>query len=157
MRITTSIQVIAITDVRTTSSIISTVPTTAGTTTLMMVDVAGTLLEGVASTLETVLIVEVVKCVWVSKRCVLISGTLLTGGITADDCDDGVTAEYVDTVEQFIRNTVSSAESQHISFSLLQTVQALALANVILMRDGVSVSFTSTVHHLACPVVMVLL
>ena len=140
-------------------SISSAVPTTAGTITLMMVDVAGTLLEGVASTLETVLIVELVKCVWswVSKRCVLISGTLLTGGITADDCDDGVTAEYVDTVEQFIRNTVSSAESQHmyISFSLLQTVQALALANVILMSDGVSVSFTSTVHHLTCPAVMV--
>ena len=60
----------------------SAVPTTADTTTLMMVDVTGTLLEGVASTLvviETILIVDVVKCVLDSKRCVSISGTLLTG------------------------------------------------------------------------------
>ena len=85
----------------------------------MMVDVTGTLLEGVAGTLvaietiltvastlvviETVLIVEVVKCEWVSKRCVPICGTLLSGGVTtdvlvvsavslytSDDCDDDV-------------------------------------------------------------------
>ena len=131
MHITTSI--IDIADARTTSSI-SAVPMTAGTTVLMMVYVIGTLLEGVASTLvviEAVLIVDVVS----------------------DGCDDGVSAEYVDTVEQFIRNTVSS-EPQHISFSLLQIAQGLALANVILMSDGVSVS---TVHHLTCPAVMVLL
>ena len=90
----------------------SAVPT-AGTKTLVMVDVAGTLLEGVASTLETVLAVDVVKRVLDSERCVPISGTLLTGGVTADDCDDGVTAECVDTVEQLLRNTVSS-ESQHL-------------------------------------------
>ena len=56
----------------------SAVPTTAGTTVPMMVDVPGTLLEGVAITLvviETVLIVDVVKCVWVSKKYVPISGT----------------------------------------------------------------------------------
>ena len=79
---------------------------TAGTT--MM-----TLLEGVASMLEITSIVDVVKCVLDSDRCVPISGTLLTGGVTADDCDEGVSAEYVDTVEQFMGITVSS-ESQHI-------------------------------------------
>ena len=147
---TTSIQLI----VRATSSI-SPVPTTAGTTTLMMVDVAGTLLEGVASTLETVLVLEIVKCALDSKRCVPMSGTLLTGGLTSDDCDDdGVSAECVDTVEQFISNTVSS-ESQHILFSLLQTVQALLVANLMLMSDGVSGSFTSTVHHPKCTAAMV--
>ena len=48
----------------------SAVPTTAsaGTIALIMVDVAGTLLEGVASTLDTVLIVDVVKCALVSER-----------------------------------------------------------------------------------------
>ena len=108
----------------------SAVPMTAGTKMLTMVDVTGTLLEGVASTLlviettlivastlvviETVLIVEVVKCEWVSKRCVPICGTLLSGGVTADselvtsavslctsdDCDDGisVTNELVTSV-----------------------------------------------------------
>ena len=148
MHITTSIQLITITDVMTTSSISSAVPTV-GTIAFFMVDAAGTELEGVASTLD------VVKCVLDSERCVPISGTLLTGGITADDCDDGVSAEYVDTVEQFMGTTVSS-KSQHILSSCiwLQTVQALALVNVILISDGVSVSFTSTVHHLAFPVVM---
>ena len=64
----------------------SAVPTTAGITTLMMVDVAGTLLEGVAGTLvviENTLIVDVVKCV----------------------LGDDVSAEY-DTVEQFMDVTV---------------------------------------------------
>ena len=57
----------------------SAVPTTASVT--MVVDMTGTLLEGVASTLDTILIVDVVKCVWVSKRCVC---TLLhvTGEVT---------------------------------------------------------------------------
>ena len=108
----------------------SAVPMTAGTKMLTMVDVTETLLEGVASTLlviettlivastlvviETVLIVEVAKRVWVSKRCVPICGTLLSGGVTADselvtsavslctsdDCDDGisVTNELVTSV-----------------------------------------------------------
>ena len=175
----------------------SAVPTTAGTTVVMMVDVTGTLLEGVVSTLvvietiltvastlvviETVLIVEVVKCEWVSKRCVPICGTLLSGGVTtdvlvtisavslytsddcddgvsitselvisivslytsADDCDDGVSAEYVDTVEQCLGITVYSP--QHILSPLVQLVQSLLLSNVmlmVLMSDGVSVSFT---------------
>ena len=62
----------------------SVIPTTAGTT-MMKVDVTGTLLEDVASTLvETILIVDVVKCVWVSRRYVLISGTLLTGVVTSE-------------------------------------------------------------------------
>ena len=80
-------------------------------------DVAGTLLEGVTNTLvviETTLIVGVGKRVWVNKRCVPISGRLLTGGATADselvtsavslwtsdDCDDGVsvTSELVTSV-----------------------------------------------------------
>ena len=78
-------------------------------------------------------------CALVSKRC---------------DFDDGMSAEYVDTVEQFMGITVS-LESQHISSSVLQIVQTLPLVNVILMSDGVSVSFTSTVHHLTCPAVMV--
>ena len=102
----------------------SAVPTTAGITVLIMkVDVAGKPLEGVAL-----------------RR-------LLTGGVTSDDRDDGVSAEYIDKVEQFIRNNVSS-ESQHISFSLLQIVQGLLVPTVILMSDEVCVSFTSTVHHL---------
>ena len=106
---------------------------------------AGTLLEGVTNTLvviETTLIVGVGKCVLDSKRYVSISGTLLTGRVTADgkleistvspytydcddgvsvtsemvtsavspytsdDCDDGVSSEYVDTVEQFMNVTV---------------------------------------------------
>ena len=140
----------------------SAVPTTADTTMMM----AETLLEGVAGTLETLLIADVVKCMWVSKRCVSISDTLLTGGVTvdselvtsivslytSDDCDDGVSG--VDTVEQFMGITMSS-KLQHILFSLLQIVQALLLLNVILMMsDGVNVSFTSAVHHLAFPVVM---
>ena len=97
------------------------VPATTAGTTVTMVDVPGTLLEGVAITLvviETVLIVDVVKCVWVSERCVPISDTLLTGGVTSelvtsvslytsDNCDDGVSGEYVDTVEQFMGITVS--------------------------------------------------
>ena len=69
----------------------STVPTTAGTSTTL--DVVGTLLEGAANKLvviRTVLIVYVVKCGGVSERCVPISSTLLTGGITVDDCDNGV-------------------------------------------------------------------
>ena len=37
----------------------------------------------------------------------------MTGGVTTDDCDDGVHAEYVDTVEQFMGITVSSGP-QHI-------------------------------------------
>ena len=122
---------------------------TAGTVTLMMMDGTGTLLVGVANTLETVLIAEVVKRVWVSKRCVPNSGTLLTGGVTSsDDC-----VSAVDIVEQFICNTVSP-ESQHILLPLVQTVQALLLKNVILMMSG---SFTSTVHHLISPAVLVLL
>ena len=67
----------------------SAVPTTAGTSTTL--DVAGTLLEDVANKLvviRTVLIVDVVKCVGVSERCV--PSRLLTGGITSDDCDNGV-------------------------------------------------------------------
>ena len=74
MRITTSIQLIAITDVRTTSSISAVVPAPADTAILVMVDVTGTLLVGVASTLYIVVIetvstvtVDVVKCVEVSK------------------------------------------------------------------------------------------
>ena len=117
----------------------SAVPTTAGSTVLIpmeMLVVAGILLEGVAS-----------------ER-------LLTGGVTADDCDDGVSAEYVDTVEQFVRNTVSS-ESQHILFSLLQIVQALLVANVILMMIMSLSSFISTMHHqdlaMASPAVVVIL
>ena len=157
-------QLIAITDVMTTSSISSTVPTTVGTTILamVMVDVTGTV-EGVAGTLEvieTVLIVDVVKCVGVSKKYVPISGlALLTVGhgvmselvtsevslYTPDDCDDDVSAEYVDTVEQSTGITVSS-ESQHILSPLLaQLIQSLLLSNVmlmILMSDGVSGSFT---------------
>ena len=124
----------------------SAVPTTAGTKTLMMVDVTGTLLEGVACTLvvietiltvastlvviETVLIVEVVKCEWVSKRCVPICGTLLTGGVTADVLvtsvvslytsgdDDGVSVEY--TVEHFMGVTVSSGSQHILPSSLVQ-------------------------------------
>ena len=88
MHITTSIQLIIITDVMTTSGISS---ATVGTITLFMVDMVGTELEGVASTLLTV---DVVKCVLDSERCVSISGTLLTGGVTTDDCDDGMSAEY---------------------------------------------------------------
>ena len=56
----------------------------AGTITLMIVDVTETLLEGVAGTLVAV-VIETVLIV-----------------------DDGVSAEYVDKVEQFIRNNVSS-------------------------------------------------
>ena len=139
MRITT-IQLIAITctDVMTTSSISSAVPTPAGTA-MMMVDVTGTLLDcGMADSLvvmETIL--DVVKCVWVSKRCVPISGTLLTGVVTAssvisavsllysDNCDDGVRAcdEYV---EQFMGITVS-LEPQHMGSPLAQLVQSLLL------------------------------
>ena len=122
-----------------TTSSISAVPTTAGT---MMLDVSETMGD-VASTL---LVVEAVKCVLDSE-----SWILLTGGVTADDCDDGVST--VDTVEQFIRNTVSP-ESQHILLPLVQTVQALLLENVIMMMSG---SFTSTVHHLISPAVLVLL
>ena len=98
-----------------------------------------------ASTLETVLIVDLVKRALDCEKCVPISGTLLTGGVTADDCDDGVTAECVDTVEQLVRNTVSS-ESQHLSSLLVpvQISQALLVPNIILMMD---VSVTSTVHH----------
>ena len=49
-----------------------------------------------------------------------------------------------------------SAESQHLFwFSFLQIVQSLLLVNVILMSDGESVSFTSTVHHPTLPAVMV--
>ena len=107
----------------------SAVPTTAsaGTIILMMVDEAGTVLEGVASKL---LVVDLVNCVLDSERCVPISGTLLTGGVTANDCDDidgtGARAECVVTVEQFIGISVSSSgESQHILSPLVQTVQAL--------------------------------
>ena len=50
----------------------------------MIVDVTETLLEGVAGTLVAV-VIETVLIV-----------------------DDGVSAEYVDKVEQFIRNNVSS-------------------------------------------------
>ena len=139
---------------------LSAVPTTAGTIPL---GVAGTRLEGVASArvvIETVLIVDVVKCVGVSKRCVPISGTLLimTCGVTADsepvtsavslytpvDCDDGVSAEYViDTLEQCMGTTVS-LEPQHIGSPLVQLVQSLLLSNEIMMSDGsrVSGSFT---------------
>ena len=156
-------QLIAITDVMTTSSISSTVPTTVGTTILamVMVDVTGTV-EGVAGTLEvieTVLIVDVVKCVGVSKKYVPISGlALLTVGhgvmselvtsaeslYTSDDCDDDVSAAYIDIVEQFMGITVSS-ERQHIVSPLTQLVQSLLLSNVMLMTlmsDGVSGSFT---------------
>ena len=150
MHITTNIQLIAITDVRSIS--ISAVPTTAGTIALIMVDVAGTLLKGVASTLETLLVVEEVKCVLNSERCVSISCTLLTGGVTVNDCGDGVSAEYVDTVEQFMGTTMSS-ESQQLSSPLVQTVQALLFENVILMSNRVSVSFTSTVHQLTAVIV----
>ena len=104
----------------------STVPTTAsaGTIILMMVDEAGTVLEGVASKL---LVVDVVNCVLDSERCVPISSTLLTGGVTANDCDDidgtSASAECVVTVEQFIGISVSSSgESQHILSPLVQTV-----------------------------------
>ena len=158
MCITTSIQLIDITDVMTTSSI-SAVPTTAGTTILVMVDVTRTLLEGVACTLvviETTL--DVVKCVWVSKRCVPISGTLLASVVTADselvtsavllytdNCDDDGTAAGVsgDTVEQFMSITVS-LEPQHIGSPLVQLVQSLLFSNEIMMSDGsrVSGSFT---------------
>ena len=81
----------------TTSSISTVIPTPADTTILMMVDATRTLLEGVSSTLyivvviETVLIVDVVKCELDSKIC---------------DCDDGVSAEYVDTVKQFLSITI---------------------------------------------------
>ena len=150
MCITTNIQLIAITDAMTTSSIST---TTAGTTTMMLLNVAGTLLECVACTL---LIVEVVKCVLDIERCVPISDTLLTGGVTVDDCDDGMSAEYVDTVEQFMGITVtSSSEPQHLSCSLVQIVQGLVLVNVIAMSDGVNVSFTPTVHLLIFPAIMV--
>ena len=64
-----------------------------------------------------------------------------------------VRADCIDTVEQFIRNTVSS-ESQHILFSLSQIVQALLVAKEKIVSDGVSGSFTSTVHHI-CPAAMV--
>ena len=146
MRIKTIIQLIAITDVMKTSSISnSAVPTTAGTTILVMVDVTRTLLEGVASTLaviETTL--DVVKCVWVSKRCVPISGTLLTGGVTADselvtsavllysDCDDDGTSVSGGTVEQCMGITVL-LEPQHIGSPLVQLVQSLLLSNEIMM------------------------
>ena len=128
----------------------SAVPTTASAGTMIMMNAAGTLLEGVASTLDTVLVVEVVKCVLDSERCVNIpiSGTLLTGGLTADDrCDDGVSAECtcVDTVEQSMGNIVSPADWEP-RFSLLQIVQALVVENVILIVS--CVSFTPTVHHL---------
>ena len=137
----------------------SSVAPTAGTKTLMMMDGAATLLEGVASTLETLLTVNVVKGVWVSKRCVLISGTLLTGEVTSDDCDDGVSAECVDTVKQFLDITVLS-ELQHAYAamyvsSLVQIVQSLLLANVILMMSDGSLSFTSTVRHQLFSPVMV--
>ena len=49
--ITTSIQLIVITDVRTTSIISVVIPAPADTAILVMVDVIGTLLEGVASKL----------------------------------------------------------------------------------------------------------
>ena len=77
---------------------------------------------------------------------------------------------YVDTVEQFIGITMSSSSKpQHVSSSLVQIVQSLRLlANVILMSDGVihfmestwsysviSESFTSTVHQLKFPAVIV--
>ena len=110
LRITTIIQLIAITDVRTsiTSSISA---TAAGTTASVAVDqrllegVTGTLLEGAAgilSVIETVLIVDLVKCVLDSKRCSPISGTPLTGRVTADDCDDGVNVECVYTCSEAV-------------------------------------------------------
>ena len=151
MCITASIQLIVITDVRTTSSGITIPPMKVGATGIALLGVYGTL---------------VVKCcVWVS--CVVIS-TLLTVEVanseilcavplyTSDDCDDGVSGEYVDTVEQFMGITVSlSSKPQHVSSSLVQIVQSLLLVNVILMSDGVSESFTSTVHQLKFPAVIV--
>ena len=71
---------------------------------------------------------DVVKCMWVSKRCVTISGTLLTDVVTvdselvtsavslySDNCDDGVSG---DTVEQCMGITVS-LEAQHIKSPLM--------------------------------------
>ena len=66
---------IAITDLRT--SVTSSISATAAAGTITL-NVAATLLVGVASTLaviETTLIVEVGKCVLDSERCVPISGT----------------------------------------------------------------------------------
>ena len=147
----TSIQLIAITDVMTTSSISSAVPTTTGTTILVMVDsdVTATV-KGVAGTLVVIEItLDVVKCVGISKRCVPINGTLLimTCGVTADsepvtsavslytpvDCDDGVSGEYViDMLEQCMGITVSLGP-QHIGSPLVQLVQSLLISNVIMM------------------------
>ena len=85
MRITTSIQLIAITDMRTTSNISAVIPAPAAGKTLLMVYVTGTLLEGVDSTLviETVLIV---------------TSELVTSAVSpyaSDDCDDDMSAEYI--------------------------------------------------------------
>ena len=74
----------------------------------------------------------------------------MTGGVTADDCDDGVSA--VDTVEQFMGVTISLVEPQHVLFLLVQIVQTLLLENVILMSDD-GVSVFSTAHHLISPAV----
>ena len=75
----------------------------------------------------------------------------MTGGVTSDVCDDGMSAECVDTVEQFMDITctvTSPLEPQHVPFSLVQIVQSLLVVNVVLMMsDRVGVSFTSAVHH----------
>ena len=81
--------------------------------------------------IETVLIVDVAKCEWVSERNVSpISGNILAllivdHGVmselvtsevslyTSGYCDGGVCGEYVDTVEQCMGTAVSS-EPQHI-------------------------------------------
>ena len=102
----------------------SAVPTT-DSTIMAVVGMTGTLLEGVASTPDTVLIVDVVNCVLDSERCVPISGTLLTSGVTTGDCDGGVSAKYVDTVKQLLITMSLERVPQHILPPLVQLVQSL--------------------------------
>ena len=86
----------------------SAVPTTAGSAMMM----AGTLLEGVALTVgvtaDSELVISVVSL------------------YTSDDCDDGVSAEYADTLKQFLSITLSlGPQHTDILSPLVHLVQSL--------------------------------
>ena len=116
--------------------------------------------DGVSVTNELVIGMSSVVSLYTAVDCddgVSVTNELVIGMssvvslYTAVDCDDGVSAEYA--VEHLMGATVSSVP-QHIS---VQKAQSLLLSNVmliILMSDGVSLSFNSTVHQLTFPVMI---